>query len=324
MSLTNKIQLVHQWKHVGAVSTVAYSPDGTHILTGGFDGIARLYDVYSKSLVHAWEHEGIVWSVAFAPDGKDILTGSGGAIKNGRAQLYEVDSKSLVYSMEYEWPVFSVAYSPNSMNILIGGGWAVNEYFGRLGFYQDRTFVHKDIVFSVAYSPDGLYVLTGSGHPMFGGKAQLYDFPVLNPTDHFWKLRANLKHKGRVKSVAYSPDGRYILTGSGYLWGGEARLYAFSYGNLEYVENLLCSFDLLHSWKHKGWVRSVTFSPDGKHVLTGSDDKTARVYDIESGALVHSFQHDAQVFSVAYSPDGEHILTGSTDGAVRLYHACFD
>ena len=63
---------------------------------------------------------------------------------------------------------------------------------------------------------------------------------------------------------------------------------------------------------HTGYVVSVAFSPDGKRILTGSDDKTARVWDAENGQEILSLKrHTASVNSVAFSPDGKRILTGS-------------
>jgi WD40 repeat protein len=71
--------------------------------------------------------------------------------------------------------------------------------------------------------------------------------------------------------------------------------------------------------KHKGIVFSVAFSPDGKNLLTGSSDKTARLWD-RQGNLVREFKrHTSCVTSVAFSPDGKTILTGSSDKTARLW-----
>ena len=59
-------------------------------------------------------------------------------------------------------------------------------------------------------------------------------------------------------------------------------------------------------------VSSVAFSPDGQHILTGSEDNTAKLWDL-SGRELQSFSgHTSYVRSVAFSPDGQHILTGSS------------
>jgi hypothetical protein len=71
---------------------------------------------------------------------------------------------------------------------------------------------------------------------------------------------------------------------------------------------------------HKGWVNAVAFSPDGNTVITGSDDCTARLWDVATGVPVtEPLPHEANVRSVAFSPDGKSVCTGSVDGTARLW-----
>src|SRR5208283_3357480 len=73
---------------------------------------------------------------------------------------------------------------------------------------------------------------------------------------------------------------------------------------------------------HTGWVRSAVFSPDGRRVLTGSDDETARLWEAESGKLLVTFQgHTGGVNSAVFSPDGRRVLTASADKTARLWEA---
>ncbi len=65
---------------------------------------------------------------------------------------------------------------------------------------------------------------------------------------------------------------------------------------------------------HNGWVYAVAFSPDGTKVLTGSDDSTARIWDVSSGQELHKLAHEGSVSSVAFSPDGSKVVMGSGDG----------
>ena len=115
-------------------------------------------------------------------------------------------------------------------------------------------------------------------------------------------------HTSTVTSVAFSPDGKQVLTGSGdktaILW--EA-----------------VSGEKLRSFEgHTSIVNSVAFSPDGKHVLTGSSDHTAILWDAASGENFRSFEgHTSTVTSVAFSPDGKQVLTGSWDTTAILWAA---
>ncbi|NEP22522.1 caspase family protein, partial [Moorena sp. SIO3I6] len=71
---------------------------------------------------------------------------------------------------------------------------------------------------------------------------------------------------------------------------------------------------------HTGWVTNIAFSPDGKQILSGSDDGTVRLWDTETGQLIHTLEgHTDTVYEIAFSPDGQQILSGSSDNTVRLW-----
>ncbi|MEM7530405.1 MAG: NB-ARC domain-containing protein, partial [Pseudomonadota bacterium] len=71
---------------------------------------------------------------------------------------------------------------------------------------------------------------------------------------------------------------------------------------------------------HGGWVTSAVFSPDGTRVLTASLDRTARLWDVETGMEVRPFEgHGAGVWSAVFSPDGTRVLTASWDDTARLW-----
>ena len=74
---------------------------------------------------------------------------------------------------------------------------------------------------------------------------------------------------------------------------------------------------------HTRSVRSVACSPDGKHITSGSYDKTIRIWDADTGAAVGKplEGHTLDVMSVAYSPDGQHIISGSADETIRIWNA---
>ena len=71
---------------------------------------------------------------------------------------------------------------------------------------------------------------------------------------------------------------------------------------------------------HTYWVNSVAFSPDGQHIVSGSSDRTIRVWNAVTGETSAGpfTGHTHPVSSVAFSPDGQHIVSGSYDGTIRV------
>src|ERR1017187_10149070 len=181
---------------------------------------------------------------------------------------------------------------------------------------------------SIAFSPNGRQILTGSadGTLQFWDAGTGWEFRQLRIilVDEFQTGGSN-----KVESVAFSPDGREALTGSE---DGTARLWNIATGDL--IRTLNCNegvrpgtIDTAGNARgtpiRKGSsnaVYSVAFSPDGRQILTGSWDQTARLWDAATGREIRRFLgHTARVSSVAFSPDGRQILTGSWDQTARLW-----
>jgi eukaryotic-like serine/threonine-protein kinase len=168
---------------------------------------------------------------------------------------------------------------------------------------------------------------------------------------HCVKLRAVFSHAKGVNSVAFSPDGRTVLTGS---WDLTARLWDASTGQpiglpIAYhsTDRAIMAFSpdgktiaaastdkTARLWDastgraaglpltHRDWVTAVAFSPDGKTVLTGSLDKTARLWDAATCKPIGiPLVHQGSVQAVAFSPDGKSLVTGSDDMSARLWDA---
>ena len=111
-----------------------------------------------------------------------------------------------------------------------------------------------------------------------------------------------------VYSVAFSPDGTRIATGS---YGATAKVWDAQSGK-----------ELLTLKGHSSSVNSVSFSPDGKRIVTGSYDDTAKVWDAQSGKELLTLKgHSQSVNSVALSPDGTRIVTGSCDATAKVWDA---
>jgi WD40 repeat protein/uncharacterized caspase-like protein len=169
----------------------------------------------------------------------------------------------------------------------LGEGFAVHWHFLRI-------IVAANVV-ALAWlrSPSAL----GEDHP-----------PALNLEAAMPRLIVQLGHSKGISSVAFSPDGKQVLTGSS---DETARIWDAATGN-----------EIRKFAGHTEGIESVTISPDGKHVLTGGDDNTARLWDAATGNEVCQFKgHKSRVTSVAFSPDGKQVLTGSSDETACLWSA---
>jgi WD40 repeat protein len=113
-------------------------------------------------------------------------------------------------------------------------------------------------------------------------------------------------HSSCVGSIACSPDGKTVLSGS---WDNTLKLWDAASGKL------IRTFT-----GHSSGVYSVAYSPDGKTVLSGSGDSTLKLWDVTSGKEIRTFAgHTRSVSSVAYSPDGKTIISGADDKTLKIW-----
>lgn len=185
---------------------------------------------------------------------------------------------------------------------------------------------HAGSVYSIAFSPDGRYLLSGgsSRNAKEGGDIRLWN---ISNGSEIHRISAHVSTSivevGTAWSVAYSPDGRYLLSGGAH--DNVVRLWdAASGAEIQSFEG----HETVHLSRGKVWadIHSVAFSPDGQYVASGAVDNTARLWDIKSSAETRRFiGHEkpkkglAGVYKVAFSPDGRHLLTSGRDNTVRLW-----
>ncbi|KAJ5198747.1 uncharacterized protein N7498_007864, partial [Penicillium cinerascens] len=164
------------------------------------------------------------------------------------------------------------------------------------------------------------------------------------------ELQALEGHSIPVESVAFSRDGRLLVSGSGDMtvrvWDpATGALIQTLEGHSDSVHSVAFSPDgrLLASgsedqtvrlWDpatrtltqtledHSGSIRSVSFSPDGRLLASSSEDQTVRLWEIETGSLTQTLKgHSSLVEPVAFSSDGRRLASGSYDQTVRLWDA---
>jgi WD40 repeat protein/energy-coupling factor transporter ATP-binding protein EcfA2 len=115
-------------------------------------------------------------------------------------------------------------------------------------------------------------------------------------------------HSDIVTSVAFSPDGARVITGS--------------YDNTARIWDARSGIPLALLSGHSDHVSAASYSPDGSRIITASWDRTARIWDVRTGALLKVLSgHGGRVLSATYSPDGTRIATVSDDKTGRIWDA---
>lgn len=147
-----------------------------------------------------------------------------------------------------------------------------------------------------AFTPDGKFAVSAT--PFING------FMVWNLTTGqcIHKVERRLSETGL--SVAISPDGNYAI------FGGKSmvQMWELSTGNFKSFKG------------HKNYIETVTVTPDCKFVLSGSRDKTLRVWEPATGRCIHTLEgHQSEVNSVTCTPDSKYAVSGSYDRTIRVW-----
>ncbi|MGO9544231.1 MAG: hypothetical protein ACLPPF_05495 [Rhodomicrobium sp.] len=314
------------------VLSVVVSPDGRFALSGGYDNTLKLWEMATGKELRSFSgHKGRVTSIAISPDGRFALSGSW----DDTLKLWEIATgKELRSFSGHTGGVDSVAFSPDGRFALSGTHPRSGEgtqstlrlWDVATGHELCEFYGHNAGVYSVAFSPNGRFALSGGLDKTFSGRSsntmKLWEIPTGESLQwSSWKpiyigeeLRSFTGHSGDVTAVAYSPDGRFALSGDSH---SELRLWDVQTGDT------LRFFD-----GEQFGVNSVVFSPDGRFALSGGADARLRLWDValdkkrdnsSQKALRSLSGHTRNVTSVSFSPDGRFAVSGSSDGTTRIW-----
>ncbi|HSM17993.1 MAG TPA: WD40 repeat domain-containing protein, partial [Gemmatimonadales bacterium] len=297
-------------RDVSGVGGLAFSPDGTMLLTGDFrDNAIKVWDVGIAgdaewtNLPAQVRAEG---ALAYAGDGSSVIASSGdGSVTVWDATNY---AETLV-THQHDGPVISIDISPDGRWVASGGEDGVvrvwDRYTGQVRFTHRAAATEASRVEAVAWSSDGVLAIARDGDPVVVVDSEGDQVDSLD-------VEAGLV----AGALAWSPSGDRLavslVTGDSERWDiTRHQIQVWDWQTGEIADSLM-----------ETTSSSLAFDPSGERIATVDVTLTsAQVWDLASDTVNELDRGSGALQDIAWSPDGALIATAGADGAIRLWAA---
>jgi WD40 repeat protein len=287
------------WNSLSAVILLVALSSGTAPAQDKAGAVVRLPDTLGQG------QKGGIDPVVFSPDGKILASVDDEAIT-----FWEVASRKEIHRFKHSDVVLSIAFNPDDKTLVSGGSTAKGRE-GDLKLWDVSTGTvvrrftgHSSEISSVAFSPDGKILASGS----VGWRIRVWDVTT-------GKNTALFQGTSPILSLAFHPNGRLLAYGS---TAGNFDVFDLNTSKRSAVLNDRTTSDARNS--HTKGRLHVAFSPDGRILATGSEDKTIRLWDVATGKVAGVLKgHTDAVTCLTFNPIGKILASGSKDKTIRLW-----
>jgi WD40 repeat protein len=257
------------------------SADNQQLATISVDGTARLWDVRMRLPEPRLATSGhIILDARFSPDSRSFVMAAAGG-----AEIRDAASGELRHRLPMRQLVTRVDFSPDGRRVVAGGDAGESRVWDAQTGEPVTPALRGLPNHHVEFSRDGRWFLIVT-------KATV----TVHETETGRQVGPTLTNATAAVHAHFSPDGRSLVATT-------------VHGGIEFW-SLPEGQRLEKPARHKDVVWTARFSPDGRRLLTASRDRTAALWDAESGRKLRNFPHDQQVYVATFTPDGKRIATG--------------
>jgi len=290
---------------IPVVRSLSFSPDGNFLVTGADGGYAQVWDIASGEEISHFFHSSQVWVVDFTPDGKRVISGGGEEViiwdPQTGTEFYRLKAGTNILAIS---PNGKVAASAAKTSITV---WDVDT--GKILTTKNQIIPldNDDDLLSIdalIFSPDGSMIASSEGNrygptkipppDSIGGRIIIWDTLTGNDI-------ANLMHGDEVSALAFSSDGKKLVSGS---FDNTSRVWNVSTG------------ESLSNFNFNNSISSVAFGKKDEWIVSSSYDGTARIWDSRTGEEINRLitENDTKIESIAIAPNGEFVAGGNSEG----------
>lgn len=296
---------------ISGLGELDFSPDGTRLVTTSSGGTVRVWDITPEGILEWFTLTGqseYIQHLALTKDGRYFATTS----FDGTAKLWELISrKELLTISAHQGPLVDIAFSPDRTLLATAGEdnhvkiWQLDLAEGATSaalLYTLKGGGHSPTHTAIDFSPDGTKLAIGG---LFG-KAEIWDVKTGQ------MLISMHAHASGVHELAFSPDGNYLAI-AGDSSNAVAKILDVTSGKT------VSTFSGHDDPRYP--IMGIAFSPNGKHVASGSSDGSLKIWEARTGRELLKLVAHSSVDAVDFSPDGKYLASVSLDGTVRKWDA---